>query len=421
KDPLPGMIRRTKAAIKPTAFENGMILLPRSLHVSNPSIPRLYTQLKLHKPGRKVRPITPNINSPTEKLAKWLLRYFNSLPIKFETASIKNSIDFVREAREVTIENDELIVSFDAESLYTNIPMDETMICLRDLLTMNHVIEEEVNELVGLTELCMKESYFQCNGKYYRQKFGCSMGSALSPFLANLFMSHFETTLKNGGNFPRVWFRYVDDVFSIIKKHKLRQFLHRLNHTQYKTIKFTYEEEVNDQLNFLDVTVIRNNGKLEFDIYRKPTNTMRYITSDSYHSFEQKIAAFHSMIFRALNIPLNEERLRREILKIKEIASINGYTEQLIDDLVIAHKRKKELRNHTTLSLINENSMEEMGWTKFAYQAELNKKLKLMKCVNNNYELDALESFYINKFKNENLLNENNGPIANSIFEKFYD
>lgn len=124
------------------------------------------------------------------------------------------------------------------------------------------------------------------------------------------------------------------------------------------------------------MTVIRNNGKLEFDIYRKPTNTMRYITSDSYHSFEHKIAAFHSMIFRALNISLNEERLRREILKIKEIASINGYTEQLIDDLVIAHKRKKELRNHTTLSLINENSMEEMGWTKFAYQAELNKKLK---------------------------------------------
>lgn len=36
-------------------------------HVSNPIIPRLYTQLKLHKPGMKLRPITPNIDAPNER------------------------------------------------------------------------------------------------------------------------------------------------------------------------------------------------------------------------------------------------------------------------------------------------------------------------------------------------------------------
>lgn len=88
-DPLPGMIRRTKGAIGEAAkiFENeGRLTL--KLHVSNPSIPRIYTQLKTHKPGMKLRPITPNNNSPTQRLAMWLLKKFNSMKIKFKTASI---------------------------------------------------------------------------------------------------------------------------------------------------------------------------------------------------------------------------------------------------------------------------------------------------------------------------------------------
>lgn len=142
----------------------------------------------------------------------------------------------------------------------------------------------------------MEENWFQFNGKFYKQIFGCSMGSAISPFVANLFMSYFEMDLKKSGNFPRVWYRYVDDVYAIIKKHQLRQFLGKINNTKYPTIKFTYEAEEENKLNFLDVTVIRNNGKLEFDIYRKPTNTGRYITSDSYHNFKHKISGFQSMI-----------------------------------------------------------------------------------------------------------------------------
>lgn len=104
------------------------------------------------------------------------------------------------------------------------------------------------------------------------------MGSPLSPFIENLFMSFFEMELKRGGYFPRIWHRYVDDIWAVIKKQCLRQFLKRMNNTKYKTIKFTYEEEEEGRLNFLDLTTIRNDGKLEFEIFRKPTNTGRYIT-----------------------------------------------------------------------------------------------------------------------------------------------
>lgn len=160
-DPLPGMVRRTKDAVKSAAdvFVNEEYFTLK-LHVSNPIIPRLYTQLKLHKQGRKVRPITPNNDAATEKLAIWLLNKFNSLAISFETASIKNNIEFVNKIKDVEIADNEIQVSFDVESLFPNIPIDITLVILENWLNDNHVDRKEVNELVKLTGICMQENWF---------------------------------------------------------------------------------------------------------------------------------------------------------------------------------------------------------------------------------------------------------------------
>ncbi|KAJ8936581.1 hypothetical protein NQ318_008053 [Aromia moschata] len=54
------------------------------------------------------------------------------------------------------------------------------------------------------------------NGEYLQQHEGTAMCNSLSPFVANLFMSKFETEAKDKFEyFPRVWFRYVDDIFAI--------------------------------------------------------------------------------------------------------------------------------------------------------------------------------------------------------------
>ncbi|XP_031634452.1 uncharacterized protein LOC116347852 [Contarinia nasturtii] len=451
-------------------------------------------------------------NAPTERLAIWLLEKFKSLPIQFESASVKNSIDLVNKIKNTKIADNEIQVSFDVESLFPNVPIDITLQILHDWLVQNGVHDIERAEIINLTRICMSESWFQFNGKFYKQNFGCCMGSPLSPFLANLFLSNFETEMKKNAYFPRIWHRYVDDVYAVIKKHLLRQFLNQLNNTKYTTIKFTHEVEDNGKINFLDLVLIRNDGILEFDIFRKPTNTGRYITSDSFHSFQHKISCFHSMIYRAFNVPMNEERFNNEIKRIKDIANLNGYTDHLINELIVAHKRKRELRNHTNLSLITSDEVAET-WSGFAHHPELiggikpifnqhnikigefsemklkhsiggskdkieahhnsgiyaikcndcNKEyigqsrraiimrygehdrhitneepeksrvakhmienghkmsianLKLLHRVNKCNELDAYESYYINRNKN-NSMNENDGPIYNSIFGKF--
>lgn len=241
-DPLPGMVRRTKESVKRAAdvFTDEKHLTLK-LHVSNPIIPRLYVQHKLHKPGHNVRPITPNNNAPTEELAIWLLKTFNGMPRKFKSSPIRNSIDFVNNIKDLEIVDNEIQASFDVEALFPSVPIDTTLSYLSDWLAENNIHPNKIKELVYLTKICMHENWFQFNGKYYKQNHGCCMGSPLSPFIVDLFISYFESELKKQGNFPRIWYRYVDDIWVIIKKHSLRQFINRLNNTKHKTIKFTHE------------------------------------------------------------------------------------------------------------------------------------------------------------------------------------
>ena len=113
----------------------------------------------------------------------------------------------------------------------------------------------------------------------------------MSPFIFGLFMSRFETEIKEEFEyFPRIWLRYVDDIFAVFdtKVANIDQFVSKLN-SRFPSVKFTYEMENNEQLPFLDSLVIRNReNKLEIDIYRKDTSTLRYIPNESHHCTQHK-------------------------------------------------------------------------------------------------------------------------------------
>ena len=52
----------------------------QSVKPNNPIIPKVYGLTKIHKTGNKMRPIVSNIGAPTHKLAKWLVKRFESFP-----------------------------------------------------------------------------------------------------------------------------------------------------------------------------------------------------------------------------------------------------------------------------------------------------------------------------------------------------
>ena len=77
--------------------------------------------------------------------------------------------------------------SLDVDSLFPNIPLDETInVCTNIVYSERDVIQginkEEFRSLLSLTT---KESYFIFNESLYKQKDGVAVGSELGPTLAN--------------------------------------------------------------------------------------------------------------------------------------------------------------------------------------------------------------------------------------------
>jgi len=156
--------------------------------------------------------------------------------------------------------DNQIMCSFDVCSLFTNVPLDETIqICLSKLYCLPEPPRLPRPALKTFLEFATKKSHFIFDGQYYDQVDGVVMGSPLGPVLANIFMCHFEEQwTSNTVGCPSIWFRYVDDTFSLFdNKDKATSFLHYLNN-RHPNIKFTIGLEENQEIPFLDVLIKRH-------------------------------------------------------------------------------------------------------------------------------------------------------------------
>ena len=66
------------------------------------------------------------------------------------------------------------------------------------------------------------------------------------------------------------------------------------------------------------------------------------------------MAAFHSLVHRAVNIPMDKEDFNMEIKIIKQITKNDGYNIEIINKLIERHKNKKIM--HLIVKLIKINT-----------------------------------------------------------------
>ena len=136
-----------------------------------------------------------------------LAKYLSSLLVQLlpDKYSVKDSFSFVEELRSFDLKN-KFLISFDVESLFTNIPLNETI-----------DISIKKTDLKKLFSVATSETHFLFNGKFYDQVDGVAMGSPLAPILANLFLGFHEETWLN--NFDKadilLYRRYVDDTVCV--------------------------------------------------------------------------------------------------------------------------------------------------------------------------------------------------------------
>jgi hypothetical protein len=169
------------------------------------------------------------------------------------------------------------MISFDVVSLFTAIPVDGACEHIRNKLTKDKTLQDRTkhstDDIIKLLRFTLSNSYFIYNKQRYKQVHGCAIGSPVSPIVANLCMEEIEDLALSQSTLPpKKWFRYIDDVFSIIKRHAFTNFYNLLNSMTHAHINFTVEQEHEGKLSFLDTLITRNNGTLTIDVYRKPTH-----------------------------------------------------------------------------------------------------------------------------------------------------
>ena len=163
-------------------------------------------------------PILSALQAPTYDLAKFLVSILN--PLTKSEYTVKDSFQFAEEI----FEQDPTLTmgSLDVDSLFTNIPLDETIdICVNQVFENTDTVEGfKKSKLKQLLCLATKESDFIFNGLLYKQIDGVAMGSPLELSLANVFLSYYEKNWLNNcpQGFKLVFYRrYVDDIFILFK------------------------------------------------------------------------------------------------------------------------------------------------------------------------------------------------------------
>jgi hypothetical protein len=119
-------------------------------------------------------------------------------------------------------------------------------------------------------------------------------------------------------------FRYVDDILIMYDQTKQTLIKHSMNSITYdhpenllimydknktntdqtlnefnnlrSSRKFTIEKESHEEINFLDLTIHHKAEKLEFSIYRKPTQTNIIIPISCCHPYEYKLLGINYLL-----------------------------------------------------------------------------------------------------------------------------
>ena len=147
--------------------------------------PRIYGLPETHKSNILLRPIVSYVNT-----FAWFISLFSwhlsSLNGKSDY-TVKNSAHFVSTSNKEKVDENEIMVSFDVESLFTNVPIEGAVRATlwkleSDLSFPNHTTLTAA-QIDDLPNFVLRSTYFQYDGAIYEQD-GAAMWSPVSAVIA---------------------------------------------------------------------------------------------------------------------------------------------------------------------------------------------------------------------------------------------
>ena len=137
--------------------------------------------------------ITTSLSTGSTLLQPWYPHFsLSGLPLYSQSTA--------PELISLELEEDDILVSHDVVSLFTNTPVKESLDIISTRLEQVSDWQDttmlEKDDILELLEFVLTTTYFAFRGEIYRQKFGTAMGSPVSHLVANMFMEQLERKLS---------------------------------------------------------------------------------------------------------------------------------------------------------------------------------------------------------------------------------
>ncbi|XP_023232605.1 uncharacterized protein LOC111632423 [Centruroides sculpturatus] len=223
---------------------------------------------------------------------------------------------------------------------------------VKNILDFNNVREPKLNNMEKST-YSIQNTEELINGllkEYYRQKKGIAMGSVIGPKLADNYMNKIDERISSLTGI-KYYARYVDDIIivydsQIVSSKHIEEYANRL----HKNLKFTSEDEQQNKMNFLDVTIKREETSVSFSKYEKLCNNGKTINFKSYCPLENKKNVFNMELRKILNRTTQQENIDIEVKQLFKKFQLNDYPKH-----ILFASQKNKMSN--IISIINsENS-----------------------------------------------------------------
>ncbi|XP_055859292.1 uncharacterized protein LOC129921477 [Episyrphus balteatus] len=304
--------------------------------------PKIYGLPKIHKQNVPLRPICSSLKVPCYELSKYIVKVLNNITVDSKY-NVKNASSFISTISPIILEQDNILVSFDVISLFTNIPIPLVLELVEKSWDKikDHTRIPKLKFLEILRFSVIDNNYLEFDKIFYQQKQGVPMGSPASPILADIVMEALlDNVFEKIPYKPKIITKYVDDIFIILKSCHVDSTLTALNSFHPK-IQFTVEFENNGKLPYLDVLVIRRNNRLIFDWYKKPTSSGRLINFNSKQpkqviintakKFVNRVLDISDIVFRQKNIQIIMDTLLSNSFPLNIIKTLlNQYFNPLV-------------------------------------------------------------------------------------------
>ena len=116
-----------------------------------------------------------------------------------------------------------MLVTIDVSALYTNIPQEEGLQCVREALYTRKEPQVPSEYISRLLEVVLKHNIFEFNSEFFLQLIGTAMGARPAPSYANIFMANkidpaiieLARQSESESNPVDLFKRFLDDIFMV--------------------------------------------------------------------------------------------------------------------------------------------------------------------------------------------------------------